>query len=193
MTKIKVNQRPTFYPMPAALIGSIVDGKPNFMLCTWLSRINREPPVWMVSINKKHYTMKGIKENQAFSINFPSADLVKETDYCGITSGKEQDKTSKFSIFYGETKIPMIKECVLNIEFLINDIIEFPDHFLALGNAINSYSDESYLTDDTPDIQKMNPIIYTGNHFDYWSIGEKLGDAFTIGKELKNEFRVLML
>lgn len=185
MTKIELDQKPSFYSMPVSLIGAIVDEKPNFMLCTWLSRVNRKPPVWMVSINKKHHTLKGIRKNQAFSINFPSVDLLKETDYCGITSGKEIDKSTLFGIFYGETKVPMIKECTLNIELKINNLIEFPDHYIVLGNALNTYTDEQYLTDGKPDIKKMNPILYTGNDFDYWSVGEKLGDAFKVGKELR--------
>ncbi|MHA2270229.1 MAG: flavin reductase family protein [Candidatus Hodarchaeales archaeon] len=185
MTKIELDQKPSFYSMPVSLIGSIVNEKPNFMLCTWLCRVNRKPPVWMVSINIKHHTLKGIQKNQAFSINFPSADLLKKTDYCGISSGREIDKSTLFTIFYGKTKVPMIDECVLNIELKVNNLIEFPDHYIVLGNALGTYSDDHYLVDGKPDIKKMNPILYTGNHFDYWSVGEKLGDAFKVGKELR--------
>ncbi|MFW9915286.1 MAG: flavin reductase family protein [Candidatus Thorarchaeota archaeon] len=185
MTKIELDQKPSFYSMPVSLIGTIVDEQPNFMLCTWLSRVNRKPPVWMVSINKKHHTLKGIQKTQAFSINLPSADLLKEADYCGITSGREIDKSALFTIFYGKTNVPMIKECPLNIELKINSLIEFPDHYIVLGEALGTFSDEHYLTDGKPDIRKMNLILYTGNHFDYWSVGEKLGDAFEVGKELR--------
>ncbi|MHA2246838.1 MAG: flavin reductase family protein [Candidatus Hodarchaeales archaeon] len=187
MTKISLDQRFSPYQMPCSLIGTIVDKKPNFMVCTWLSRVNRNPPVWMVSINRKHHTMKGIRNNQVFSINFPSVDLVKEVDYCGITSGREIDKSKLFNTFYGETKAPMIKECTLSIELNVDNIIDFPDHFIIFGNAVNSYIDGQYLTDGKPNIKKMNPIVYTGaeNQNRYWSVGEKVADAFKIGKEFK--------
>ncbi len=127
MTKIKLDQRFSPYQMPATIIGTIVDEKPNFMTCTWVSRLNRSPPTWMASINVKHYTMEGIRKNRIFSINFPSADIIKETDYIGITSGRIFDKSKFFKLFYGETKAPMIKDCTINIELSVKDIIELPD------------------------------------------------------------------
>ena len=105
MSKIKIDQRFSPYQMPCVIIGTNVDEKPNFMLCTWVSRVNRNPPVWMASINKEHYTMKGIKKNKIFSMNFPSADLIMKVDYVGITSGREIDKSSLFDIFYGDTEV----------------------------------------------------------------------------------------
>lgn len=162
MTKIKIDQRFSPYQMPTVIIGTIVDEKPNFMLCTWVSRVNRNPPTWMASINKKHYTMNGIRENRVFSMNLPPANLIQLADYIGITSGREADKSSLFNIFYGETKAPMIKECILYMELEVKEIIELPDHFIVLGNAVSSYIDEKNMTENRPDMKKMNPVIYTG-------------------------------
>ena len=175
--------------MPSVIIGTIVDERPNFMLCTWVSRVNRNPPTWMSSINRKHYTMHGIKENRVFSMNFPSANLVQLADYIGITSGREADKSSLFTIFYGETKAPMIEECVLNMELEVKQMIEFPDHFIVLGDAVTSYVDEENMSDNRPDMKKMNPVIYTGveKQPTYWTLGKKIGDAFQLGKEFKRD------
>jgi len=187
MSKIKLNQRYSPYQMPSVIIGAIVDKKPNFMVCTWVSRVNRNPSLWIVSINKNHYTMEGIQENKTFSMNFPSGTLVKKMDYVGITSGREIDKSSVFNIFYGDTEAPMIEECALNIELTVKDLIELPDHYIVLGTAINSYISEQDLTDGKPDIKKMNLIIYTGAEKQptYWCVGKKLGNAFKLGKEYR--------
>ncbi len=187
MSKIKLDQKFSPYQMPSVIIGAIVNGKPNFMVCTWVSRVNRTPALWIASINKNHYTMEGIQESNTFSMNFPSATLVKEMDYVGITSGQEIDKSSIFNIFYGDTEAPMIEECALNIELTVKDLIELPDHYIVLGTAINSYISEQDLTDGKPDIKKMNPIIYTGAEKQptYWCVGKKLGNAFKLGKEYR--------
>ena len=187
MSKIKLDQRFSPYQMPSVIIGTIADGRPNFMLCTWVSRVNRTPPIWMTSINRKHLTMNAIRVNGNFSMNFPSTDLVKKTDYVGITSGRDADKSEVFNIFYGETKAPMIEECVLNMELEVEEMIERPDHFIILAKSINTYASQQILTDDKPDIKKMNQIVYTGaeGQPSYWSVGEKIGSAFSIGKKLK--------
>ena len=81
----------------------------------------------------------------------------------------------------------MIRECFLNIELIIESITELPDHFVVLGTAINTFFDEEKLMAGKPDMIKMNPIVYTGIELQpsYWTIGEKIADAFEIGKELK--------
>ncbi|MFX1592789.1 MAG: flavin reductase family protein [Promethearchaeota archaeon] len=188
MNKIKLDQRYSPYQMPCVIIGAIVDKKPNFMLGTWVSRVNRKPPIWMASINKRHYTINGIKENNIFSMNFPSANLVKKMDYIGIISGREIDKSSLFDIFYGDINVPMIEECPLNIELSVKDLIELSDHYIVLGIAVNSYISENCQSDAKLDIRKLNLIIYTGaeNQPTYWSLGKKLGDAFKLGQALKN-------
>ena len=187
MSKIKLDQRFSPYQMPSVIIGTTIDDKPNFMLCTWASRVNRTPPIWMVSINRKHLTMNGIRDNGIFSMNFPSADLVEVTDYVGITSGRDADKSSVFKVFYGETKAPMIEECVLNMELEVEEMIERPDHFIILAKSINTYASQYILTDNKPDIKKMNQIVYTGaqGQPSYWVVGDKIGNAFSIGKKLK--------
>ncbi len=187
MPKIKIDQRYSPYQMPTVIIGTIVDEKPNFMLCTWVSRVNRNPPTWMASINTKHYTMNGIREKRVFSMNFPSAKLVQLADYIGTNSGRNVDKSTLFSIFYGETGDPMIEESILNMELQVKEIIELPDHFIVLGDAVTSYVDEENMSDNRPDMKKMNPAIYTGAEKQptYWTLGEKLGDAFQLGKEYK--------
>ena len=55
---------------------------------------------------KAHYTNAGIKENRTFSINLRSADIVKETDYCGLVSGKRINKAQLFHVFYGSQDGP---------------------------------------------------------------------------------------
>ena len=188
MNKKKLDQRFSPYQMPCVIIGTIIDEKANFMLCTWVSRVNRNPPLWMASINKNHYTIDGIKKNRIFSMNFPSADLIMKVDYIGITSGREVDKSSLFNIFYGDIKVPLIKECTLTIELRVKELIELSDHFIVLGTAINTYIGEEYQTNGVPDIRKMKPVIYTGveKNPTYWLLGEKLGDAFELGKDFKN-------
>lgn len=188
MNKIKLDQRFSPYQMPSVIIGTIADGRPNFMLCTWVSRVNRAPPIWMASINRKHLTMNAIRENGNFSMNFPSANLVEMTDYVGITSGRDVDKSSLFNVFYGETNAPMIEECVLNMELEVEEMVERPDHFIVLAESINTYASQHILIDNKPDIKRMNQIVYTGAEGQptYWVVGDKIGDAFSLGKSFKD-------
>jgi len=187
MSKIKVDPN-VYIPMPVSLVGSIVDGKPNFMAVGWVTRVNRNPPYLGVGINKAHYTPAGIRENGAFSVNFPSVDLVTETDYCGIVSGKNTNKSDTFELFYGEIKAaPMIEKCPLCLECKLVYIHEMPTNDLFIGEIVAAHTEERYLTNGQIDIRKMNLMILTMRDNNYWSIGEHAGDAWKIGNRLKQE------
>ncbi len=138
-------------------------------------------------MHKSHYTNIGIRENRTFSINLPSVKMVKETDYCGIFSGKKVDKTKLFDTFYGKLETaPMIKECPLNMECQLIKTVDFPDHDVFVGEVVETYVDETCLTDEIVDFSKIQPILFVMNDRSYWKLGERFAKAWNIGNELKN-------
>jgi flavin reductase (DIM6/NTAB) family NADH-FMN oxidoreductase RutF len=184
--KIKINNNVFVYPMPVTLLGTNVEGKANFMALGWVTRMSSNPPMIGVGVHKSHYTAQGIKDNGSFSINFPGAELIKETDYCGIASGNESDKSDIFEVFYGELETaPMIKKCTLNLECRLTEAMELPVHYFFVGEIIAAYSEESYLTKGKPDIKKMDPLLLTMPDNSYWTVGDYAGAAWNIGKNLK--------
>jgi flavin reductase (DIM6/NTAB) family NADH-FMN oxidoreductase RutF len=100
MSKTKLGPQTLLYPMPAVLVGSLVDGKANFMTAAWCGIACMKPPAISVAIRSSRHTLKGIEEKRSFSINVPSTELVKKVDYCGIYSGAKKDKSMLFEVFY---------------------------------------------------------------------------------------------
>lgn len=106
--------------MPVAVLGTLVKDKPNFMTVAWLTRVNFQPPMIAVSINKNHYSPQGIDECESFSLNFPNASQHEIVDFCGLVSGKRESKENLFKVFYGQDlSVPMIDEFPVNLECLV--------------------------------------------------------------------------
>jgi len=183
MAKKNMGARHFLYPQPAAIVGANVDGKPNYMTVAWCGIMQATPPLIYVSIRKERYTLPGIRENGAFSVNVPSADMVAETDYVGIRSGHKVDKSKVFRTFYGELeKAPMIEECPINMECRLVKEIDFEGtHIVFVGEIVQSYVEEGLLSGSYPDVKKVDPIIYSTDG-KYWRLGETIGEAFSIGK-----------
>jgi flavin reductase (DIM6/NTAB) family NADH-FMN oxidoreductase RutF len=188
--KLKIGTNVFLYPMPVTLVGTMIGGRPNFMPVGWIARVNGNPPLIAMGLNKRHCTPSGIEENHAFSVNIPSRDLMEMTDYCGLVSGKEVDKSGLFEIFYGELKsAPMIRECPLCMECRLFQTVPLPSHHLFLGEIVGAYTEERYLTEGKPDVRKMNPFLLTMPDNNYWAVGEQLGKAWNRDVKLKYERR----
>jgi len=189
MSKILMGPQTLIYPMPALLVGANVDDKPNFMAVAWGGIANGEPPMISVAIRHQRYTLKGIKQNMTFSVNVPSTDVVKETDYCGIISGAKVNKAQvcRFKVFYGRLdKAPLIEQCPVNLECKVVHILDLGSHSLVIGQIEETHVSDNCLTDGKPDVNKIKPFIYTTSPaIQYQALGKVIAKAFNIGKELK--------
>jgi flavin reductase (DIM6/NTAB) family NADH-FMN oxidoreductase RutF len=137
---------------------------------------------------KIHYTNAGIKAHGTFSVNIPSTDLIEKTDYCGLVSGRDADKSTVFQTFYGRLKTaPMIEECPANMECRLVRTVDLPQHDVFFGKIVTTYCDNTLLKDNVIEIGKVNPILFVMNDRSYWKLGEKLADAWKIGKQLKHK------
>ena len=65
MDKVKIGKNTFVYPMPMVLVGTVVNGKANFMAVGWVSRVNFNPPMIAVALGKYHYTNGGIHKNKS--------------------------------------------------------------------------------------------------------------------------------
>jgi len=187
--KKKLDGINVLYPTPTTIIGAMVAEKPNFLTIAHIGIVNHAKHYLIsVSLGKVHHTNAGIKENKAFSVNIPSEDLVVETDYVGIVSGKKTDKSGVFEVFRGELEhAPMIKGCPLNMECRLYDIYDTPTHDLFIGEIVEAYADESVLSVGKVDIKKVKPLLFDMGSIKYWSLGEAVANCWNIGKKLKRK------
>jgi flavin reductase (DIM6/NTAB) family NADH-FMN oxidoreductase RutF len=189
MTKNKIRSSSYLFPRPVVLIGANVNGKPNFEPLAYISSVEDKPPLISIASYETHFTNIGIKENGTFSVNTPSEEIIEGTDYCGIVSGKETDKSEVFEVFYGDLKsAPMISKAPLNLECKVIKTLVIKDltgsekgHELFIGEVVNAYAEDEYLTDGVPDISKINTFTYSMKQ--YWKVGERVAKAWEIGKK----------
>ena len=186
MSKVELRLLPFIYPIPTVLLGANVNGKPNYNVvgnCGIIKVSN--PAVIYVSSNVTHYTNTGIRECGSFSVNFPSSDMAEITDYCGIVSGKKVDKSNVFRSFYGKLKnVPMIEECPINLECKVIQTVIIHDMEVYMGEVVGAYANEQCLTNGSPDMKKVDPLVYSLQN-SYWKMGDEIAPAFSIGKGFK--------
>lgn len=186
MSKSTIDSKIPVYPSPVIILGANVEDKANFLTVVWFSMVNFKPPTIAVVLNRGHYTNKGIHQNKTFSINIPSTGLLEATDYCSVVSGFDQDKSKIFDTFYGGLKnAPMIRECPITAECRVVQAIEFATHEVFFGEIVTTYAENDILTEERPDVSKIDPILYSMYDNNYWALGKKIGRAMQVGKRFK--------
>ena len=182
--KIGLGAKNCLYPLPTTLVGALVNGKPNYITIAHVGIMDLGSV--SLGMSKVHYTNAGIKANGTFSVNIPSVKMVKETDHCGLVSGKTEDKSALFKTFYGKLKsAPMIEECAVNMECELIKTIDFPTHDVFIGKIAATYCDKAVLTEGVVDFGKVQPILFVMNDRSYWKLGDKFAKAWDVGKELE--------
>ncbi len=177
-------------PWTLTILGTHYEGRVNFMALDWLTRVNYQPPMLGICVNKVHASNAAIRDTGEFSVNIPSTDMVEITDYTGLVSGKRVDKSGLFDVFYGELMAaPMIKTCPLSMECKVVQAVELPTNTFFVGEIINIYSEDQFLTDGEPDVKKINPFVLTMLYNRFWSIGECIGKAWNAGKAIRDRLK----
>jgi len=183
--KTKLNAQNVLYPMPTVLVGTHVDGKPNYAPVAHVGIMDFGSI--SVSINQGHHTNAGIKENRAFSVNIPSVDLVQEVDYCGLVSGKRVAKDQLFEAFYGTLDTaPLIVACPINMACRLTQTVSLPKHDVFIGEIVETYCEQTCMTEDELDWSKVQPILFTMAGRRYWHLGAPLAEAWHVGKALQD-------
>ncbi len=186
--KQSIGAKPLAFPTPTWVVGTYdMNGKPNAMTVAWGGICCSNPPCISVSLRKATYSYAGIIENKAFTISIPSEDFVRETDYFGIASGKDENKFEATCLTPVRSELvpaPYVGEFPVVLECKLLHTLEIGLHTLFVGEIIDIKVDESVFGENkNPDIEKIKPVIYDTGNRSYYSIGCNLGKAFSIGKE----------
>lgn len=176
--KIKKNPWTALFPCPVVLVTCVdFTGKPNIITLAWAGTVCSEPPMIALGIRPSRYSHKLIEASKEFVVNIPSTKILKESDYCGVTSGKKVDKFSKTKLTQEKAtkvKAPLIRECPVNMECILKDMLPLGAHDVFFGEIVQVHVDEEALDENgNIDFAKADPFTY--NQGEYWSIHKKIG------------------
>jgi flavin reductase (DIM6/NTAB) family NADH-FMN oxidoreductase RutF len=175
--------------MPVWVIGTYdQEGKPNAMTAAWTGICCSKPPSVYVSLREATYTYHNLKERKAFTINIPSRQFVKKVDYLGIASGRDSDKFKVAELTPVKSEVvdaPYIEEFPLILECNLTRVVEIGLHTQFIGEIMDVKADPEILDEKgRPLIEKVNTFVTSPGIFTYHGIGDFLGHAFRIGKEI---------
>ncbi len=188
--KKSLGAKTLLYPTPVLLVGTYdAAGKPNVMTAAWGGICNSRPPCIYVSLRKATYSHAAILANQGYTVSILSQERVVEADYIGIASGRDVDKFAATGLTPVASELvhaPYVAEASLVIECRLVQALELGLHTQFIGEVLDVKAEESVLDRyGRVDITRVRPMLFAPDVRGYYAVGEFLGKAFTVGKQLE--------
>jgi len=183
MSRVNFGAKPLLYPMPVLIIGTYDEnGVPNAMNAAWGAITDFQE----ISISlSEHKTTENFAVTGSFTVSIATEDTVIPCDYVGVESAsKVPDKFAKAGFHATKSEFvnaPLIDELPMALECKVKSFVDD----ILVGEIVNVSADESILTDGKIDPKKLKPITYDPVNQAYIGLGEKVGNAFKDGLQLK--------
>lgn len=188
MSKTSLGRRTVVFPVPVWVVGTYdADGRANAMTASWAGICCSKPPCVAVSLREATYTYGCLMERRAFTIGVPSVDHVREADYLGKLSGRDEDKLAKLGLTAVRAEhvdAPSIEEFPLTVECSLLHDLKIGLHTLFVGEIMDVKADPAILRGKKPDVDAARPFVYVPDAQDYRALGESLGRAFSVYKDV---------
>ena len=189
-TKRSLGALPLLYPQPVFLVATYdADEKPNVMAAAWGGICSSDPLSLTVSIRPERWTHDALLARKAFTVCIASESMAASADYVGIASGRRYDKfpVAGFTPVRAEkVDAPYIAECPVILECALTQTVRLGTHTMMIGAILDVKADEDCLdaSGKFPDIFKVAPLIFDSGSRCYYSVGQLVAPAHSVGKAL---------
>ena len=167
------------YPLPAVLVTTgATPEEYNMLTIAWTGTICTDPPMCYISVRKERHSYDIIRRTGEFCINLTTEDMAHATDWCGVRSGRNEDKwkaTGLTPMTNPHVSAPIIAESPLSICCRVREVKELGSHDMFIADVVGVEADDRFIDPETGkfSLDKANPIVYS--HGEYYSLGKLIG------------------
>lgn len=192
MNKLNFKGSAMLNPTPVVLVTSkSKSNKLNVFTVGWVSTVCTKEPIIAMGVRPERLSYQYIKESGECVINLPTKDMVKIVDYCGVVSGKKEDKIEHFNLQLSdgiEIDTPSLERSPVALECRVKSVTPLGTHDLFLLEVLNVKVDENLLDSNNKIcFNKANLICYS--HGEYYGLNSKpLGSfGYSVKKKSKKK------
>lgn len=188
MSKVKWKGGTLLAPVPAVLVSCGTLEKPNALTVAWTGITGSNPPRMYISLRPERYSHGIIKESGEFAVNLAPSQLVRAVDYCGVKSGRDEDKLKKCSLTpepLPDISCPGIAQSPLTLECKVTEILPQGSHDMFIADIVGVCVDGS-LIDEEGRLHLSRAGLLAYCHGEYYALGKRIGKfGFSVRKKRK--------
>jgi len=162
--KKSIGARERLYPNPVVMVSCSNGNTDNIITLAWVGTVCSNPPMISISIRPSRYSHEIISTSKEFVVNVPDLKMSRACDFCGTNSGRDIDKFKAMDLTKEKGHIvntPLIKECPVNIECKVSQVINLGTHDMFIGEVVSTDADEEVIySDGEIDYDKISMLTY---------------------------------
>lgn len=177
MEKVQWKGGTLLSPVPAVLVSCGTLEKPTALTIGWTGITCSDPPKTYISVRPERNSHDIIKETGEFVINMMPSSFVRQVDYCGIKSGRTEDKLAKMKLIPQEcanVSAPQIAQSPITLECKVTDIIPLGSHDMFMADIL-SVNIAKELLDERGRLKIEQAGLMAYAHGTYFALGKKIG------------------
>ena len=155
-------------PVPAVLVScrAAPDARPNALTIAWAGTVCSHPPMVSVSIRPERYSYDLIAQSGEFVINMADAAHAKALDYCGIRSGRDEDKLAACGLtarpMPGMRTAPAIADMPASLGCRVTEVKPLGSHTLFLAEVVSvQVREDLFDADGSMHLERAGLICYS--------------------------------
>ena len=183
-----IGPEPSVFPMPVMMIAAYdKEGNVQVMNAAWAIVSSGDKVALFIS--EGHKTTKSIRETGAFTVSIADEPHMEAADFFGIASGNTMEDKFERTGYHAEkselVNAPIITEFPVTMECELAEIVETENLHAVVGRVLNTTVDERVLDENGKvDPLKMRALVFDRFGHGYYSVGEKVGQAWSAGMGL---------
>jgi flavin reductase (DIM6/NTAB) family NADH-FMN oxidoreductase RutF len=128
-----------------------------------------------ISVRKERHSHDILMKTGEFVINLTTEAILKQTDWCGVRSGRDFDKWKETGLTKepaSVVKCPMIAESPVNLECRVTEVKELGSHDMFMAEIVKVHVDDSIIDEDGHfDVVRAGLLAYIHGH--YYTVNRK--------------------
>jgi flavin reductase (DIM6/NTAB) family NADH-FMN oxidoreductase RutF len=111
-------------------------GAENGLTVSWVSPVAFDPPMFMIALDRHHYSMDFLQSTKNFAINVLRSDQQRLAGLFARQSMSNEDKLAPVKTHEATTGAAILSEALAFFDCEVRAIHEAGDHYLVVGEVV---------------------------------------------------------
>jgi flavin reductase (DIM6/NTAB) family NADH-FMN oxidoreductase RutF len=126
------------FPLAVSVVTVGRGGVENALTVSWATPASFEPPMFLVAVDRLHYSVDFVKSTRNFAVNVLAEGQERLAGQFARQSMQGEDKLAGVARREGQTGAPILTDAVAYFDCELAFFVEAGDHYLLVGRVVDA-------------------------------------------------------